>query len=100
MTQTALNEWLPLPADTWVKFSEINCTFVVVKSDTVEILGTDGATPDPDTDEGIPYPLGSGEDAETRQLERFVGAGAAPDGLWAISRGQAGALFVSREAVA
>ncbi len=98
MAQTALNGWLKADADTWTKFSEINCTFVVTKGDNVEILGTDGTTPTAD-DEGIPYAKGFGEDASTNQLERYVGAGTA-DGLWFISRGEVGALFVSREAVA
>ena len=98
MTQSALNTWLPLPADTWTQFSEIDCTFVVVYGGTVEIIGMDGAAPDAD-DRGIPYPMGTGEDVDTGMLARFPGAGTA-DRLYAISRGENGAIFVSRAAVA
>lgn len=97
MAQTAINNWVALPADTWTLFSEIDCTFVVV-SGLVEIIGMDGAAPDAD-DRGIPYPVNQGEDVSTAMLDRFPGAGT-PDRLYAISRGEVGALFVSRAAVA
>ena len=61
MTQTALNTWVTLPADTWTLISEIDCTFVVV-SGIVEVLGMDGAAP-VEADRGIPYANGAGEDA-------------------------------------
>jgi hypothetical protein len=97
MAQTAHNGWIELPADTWVKISEVNCTFVVEEG-PVQIIGTDGTAPAADA-LGITYRTGEGEDVSTGMLARFVGAGTA-DGLYAISRGRKGWVFVSRAAVA
>lgn len=97
MTQTALNDRLELPADEWVLFSEIDCTFVV-ENGLVEIIGMDGAAPGADQS-GISYQIGQGEDAATETLARFVGAGTA-DRLYARSRHIGGSMFVSRAAVA
>ena len=97
MAQTANNDWISLPADTWVLISEIDCTFVVIFGE-VQILGMDGAAPSADQN-GIPYSQGQGEDVTTGMLARFVGAGTA-DRLYARSAGEAGAIFVSRAAVA
>jgi hypothetical protein len=98
MAQTAFNNTLALPANTWVKFSEIDCTFVI-KTGDVEIVGMDGAAPAADQT-GVPYRVGEGEDAATPMLARFVGAGPAPDGLYAKSINANGSMFVSRAAVA
>jgi hypothetical protein len=96
MTQTALNTWVTLPADTWTLISEIDCTFVVV-SGIVEVLGMDGAAP-VEADRGIPYANGAGEDASVAMLSRFPGSGTA-DRIYMISRGETGSVFVSRAAV-
>lgn len=98
MTQAIFNGRIELVADTWTKISEVNCTFQAL-SDEVEVIGTDGETPGT-SDRGMICPYGAGEDVSFDTLSRFVGAGAEPDGLWAISRGEDGAIFVSREAVA
>jgi hypothetical protein len=98
MMQTALNDRMQLPRDTWVLVSEINCTFTVEQGDNVQFIGMDGAAPAADQT-GITYARGTGQDATFDMLGRFVGAGTA-DRLYAISRHANGSIFVSRAAVA
>lgn len=97
MTQTALNDWLTLPSDTWTLVSEIDCTFVNVGATPIEIRGDTG-TPDAD-EHGVVYSPGQGEDASTGTLARFAGLTAT--GIYARpSSKYGGLLFVSRASVA
>lgn len=97
MAQSALNDWLPLPAGEWTLFSEINCTFVNPNSFPVEVRG-DTSEPE-ESEHGIVYYPGQGEDASTDQLGRYAAITAT--GLWARPLGNvSGNLFVSRASVA
>jgi len=97
MTQTAHNTTMTIPDDSWVQFSEINCTFVVEQG-VVQVIGTQDAAPAASA-RGITYRMGQGQDVDYDMLGRFAGAGTA-NRLYARAPEGSSVLFVSRAAVA
>lgn len=94
MAQTALDGVLHFPADTPVFISEVACTFQVIGSAPIEVVGT-ASVPATLGDRGYVYNPGKGEDASTDVFTRF---GAGVNQLWGVSRGVAAVMRVNREA--
>lgn len=99
MAQAAVNGEFTFAKDVWVLLSETNCTFINLNATPIEVIG-DVAQPDQDVG-GVPYNYQQGEEAGTDVLARYPGAaGGSASGIYIMSRGRKGRIFLSREAVA
>lgn len=97
MTQTAYNDIMSIPEDTWTLISEVNCTFFV-NGGMIELIGMQDAAPT--TEQGVAYEQGQGEEAATDVLARYSGAGTANRLYARAIGGRRANIFLSRASVA